>query len=86
MSAAPIYALQTRLMSILNHPTWSKVAAGLILAALTATAGVALDTRDAVKDHELRIQTVEAATKAIPKMSEDIAVLRDRSDREHGVK
>lgn len=78
--------LQTRMMSILQHPTWSKVIAGLLLAAITATAGVALDTRDAVLDHERRIQTAEEAIAVLPQMSQDIAVLRDRSDREHGAK
>jgi hypothetical protein len=81
-----VQSLHTGFMAILTHPTWSKVVAGLLLAALTATAGVALDTRDAVKDHERRIQNVEKAIEVIPDMAKDIAVLRDRSDREHGVK
>lgn len=78
--------LHTAVVSILNHPTWSKVIAGLLLAVITATAGVALDTRDAVLDHERRIQNVENATAVLPQLSEDVAVLRDRSDREQKAK
>lgn len=71
---------------ITQHPLWSKVFAGLIAAIVTGTLAFAVDTRDAVRDHETRIQNVEKATHVLPQLSEDVAVLRDRSDREYGVK
>lgn len=78
--------LHTSLMKITEHPLWSKLFAGLMASAVTATAAFAVSTRDQVRDHEVRIQAVERATDVLPKLSEDVAVLRDRSDREYGAK
>lgn len=74
------------LQMITQHPLWSKVFAGLIAAVVTGTLAFAIDTRDSVRDHETRIQNVEKATNVLPQLSEDVAVLRDRSDREYGAK
>lgn len=73
-------------MSISQHPLWSKFFAGLLAVAVTGTLAFALDTRDAVRDHEARIQNVEEATAVLPKLATDVAVLRDRSDREYEAK
>lgn len=75
--------LQTIRMSITQHPLWSKFFAGILAVAVTGTLAFALDTRDAVRDHETRIQNVEKATAVLPKLATDVAVLRDRSDREY---
>lgn len=71
---------------ILQHPLWSKLFAGLIATAVTGTLAFAMNTRDTVREHEVRLQNVEKAIEAVPQMSRDIAVLRDRSDRENGAK
>jgi hypothetical protein len=77
-------------MNLITHPVWSKVAAGLIVAALTATTGMALSTRETVLSHSLRLDVAEKQLeqlgKTLPKISEDVAVLRDRSDREEARK
>ena len=77
-------------MNLLTHPVWSKVASSLIVAALTATSGLALTTRETVLSHEQRLEVterqLERLNKTLPKISEDVAVLRDRSDREYARK
>lgn len=73
-------------MTMFNNPTFRKWLIGLGSTVLTVTAGQAIALRDKVNEQEIRLEAVEEATKALPEIKSDIAVLRDRSDREWGVK
>lgn len=73
-----------------HPPCLVQVLGGLIVSALTATTGVALSTRDTVLSHSQRLEVAEKQLeqlgKTLPKISGDVAVLRDRSEREYARK
>ena len=69
-------------MSLFSNPTFRKWLIGIGSAVLTVTAGQAVMLRDQVLNQEQRLQAAEKVIQQIPEMRADLAVLRDRSDRE----
>lgn len=73
-------------MSLFQNQTFRKWLVGIGSTVLTVTAGQAVMLRDQVLNQEQRLQAAEKVIQEIPEMRADLAVLRDRSDREWGVK
>lgn len=69
-------------MSLFSNPTFRKWLVGIGSTVLTVTAGQAVMLRDQVLNQEQRLQAAEKVIQEIPEMRADLAVLRDRSDRE----
>lgn len=71
-----------------DHPIVQKAAAGLIVAGAAAISGVTWTSYTKLNDHDYKIQQliemredVRAVRQSVIKVEQDVAVLKDRSDR-----